>query len=78
MRKGDLRVDLLRVKDLGVGDFPILLAQAAVEAGLVAQLAGAAGGPHPDEQLVALTVESNLQHLLEVPRGLPLVTTLRF
>ena len=67
MRKGELRVNLLGVKDLGVGDFPTLLAQAAVEAGLVAQLAGAAGGAHPDEQLVALTVEANLQHLLEVP-----------
>ena len=50
MRKGDFRVDFFRVEDFGVGGFPAVGGQAPEEAGLVAQFAGAAGGPHLEEQ----------------------------
>ena len=71
MGKGDLRVNLFGVEDFGVRHFPAAWGQAAKKAGLIAQFAGAARGPHFKQQLVSPAVEADLDDFLEMARSLP-------
>jgi hypothetical protein len=78
MRKRELRVNLLRIKNSGVRDFPAVRRETAEKAGLIPPFAGPAPGVHPEQQLVARAVQADFPDFLGMPGALAFADHLAF